>query len=78
VVWVHDMEPNVPVQNFRHQCIERTPACGNRVQDFRAISLSFDGVLNGFNLPTYAADTIEHFLFVSKYVSQEPPPQFSG
>ena len=68
------METYVTVQYFRHQGIERTPARGNRVQDFRAVSLSFDRILNGLNLPANPADTIEHLLFVPKYVSQEPPP----
>ena len=75
LVGIHDMESYVPVQNLRHQGIERTPACGNCVQDFRAVGLSLDGVFNGLNLPAYAADAIEHFLLVPKYVGQEPPPQ---
>jgi hypothetical protein len=76
VVGIHNMKSYVPVQNLRHQGIEGAPACGNRVQYFRAVSLSLDRMLNGLNLPAYAADSIEHFLFVPKYVRQKTPPQF--
>ena len=76
MVGIHDMKSYVPVQHLRHQGIERTPACGNRMQDFRAVSLSFDGMLNGFHLSSNPADTIEHLLLVPKYVSQEPPPKY--
>ena len=75
VVGIHDMESYVPVQDLRHQGIERAPACGNRVQDFRAVSLSLDRMLDGLNLPAYAADAIEHFLLVPNDVCQKPPPE---
>jgi hypothetical protein len=47
------------------------------MQDFRAVSFSLDRMFDGLNLPAYAADAIEHLLFVPDYVRQEPPPQFS-
>ena len=78
MVGIHDVEPYVPVQHLRHEGIEGAPACGNRVKDFRAVSLSLDGMFDGLNLPAYAADAIEHFLLVPKYVGQGPPPQFYG
>jgi len=74
VIGVHDMESYVPVQHFRHQGIERTAASGNRVQDFRAVSLALDSFLNCFHLTTNPADAIKHLLLVPKYVSQKPPP----
>jgi hypothetical protein len=74
-VGIHDMESYVPVQNLRHQRIERAAACGNRVQNFRAVSLSLDRMLDGLNLPTYATDAVEHFLLVPNDVCQKPPPK---
>ena len=74
MVGIHYVEPYVPVQNLRHERIERTPARGNRVQDFRAVSLAFDRMLNRLDLPANAADPIEHLLLVSQYVSQNLSP----
>ena len=67
------MESYVTVQDLRHQGIERTPACGNGVQNFRAVGLPFNRILDGLNLPAYAADAVEHFLLVAKYVCQSLP-----
>ncbi|HUB82669.1 MAG TPA: hypothetical protein VMB03_27920 [Bryobacteraceae bacterium] len=52
------MESYVAVQNFRHQGIESATACGNRVQDFRAVCLPLNRMLNGFDLTAQAADPI--------------------
>ena len=65
------MESYVAVQDFRHQGIESATACGNRVQDFRAVRLPLNRMLNGFDLTAQAADAIEHLFLVSKYVRQK-------
>lgn len=44
------MEAYVPVQYFRHQGIERAAAGGNRVQDFRAVSLALNGIFQSLPL----------------------------
>jgi hypothetical protein len=74
VVGVHDMEPYVSVQHLRHEGIECTTACGNRVQDLRTVSISLDRMLDGLNLAAYAADAIKHLVLVAKYVRQQLPP----
>ena len=68
------MESYVAVQYFRHQGIKSAPAGGNRVQDFRAVSLAFNSVFNRFHLSANPADAIEHLFLVPNDVRQEPPP----
>lgn len=65
------MESYVAVQDLCHQGIECATACGNRVQDFQAVRLPLNRMLNGFDLTAQSADAIEHLFLVSKYVRQK-------
>ena len=69
------MEPDMPIQNLRHQGVERTPASGDRVQDFLTIRFPLDRSLDGLKLAADPADAIEHFPLVTNNVSQRLPRQ---
>ena len=64
------MKADMAVENLHHEGIEGTPACGDGMQDVRAISFVLDGRLDGFDLPAQPANSIEHFLLVANDMSQ--------
>jgi hypothetical protein len=54
---IHDMKPNVPFQDFRHQTIYGATAGDGKVQCFGAISFFLQELFKRVNLatkPTYA------------------------
>ena len=69
MVWINQMKTDVTFQHLRHQSIYGSPASRNRMEDFRTLSSSFQAAFHRFDLAANPPNSIQEFLFVSKYVS---------
>jgi hypothetical protein len=58
------VETYVAFQNLGHQPVNGATACGNRLQDFRALLIGIQGPLNGGDLALYSPDALEELLSV--------------
>lgn len=71
------MKSNMPLNQLRHQSVERAATRCDQLQNVFAIALAFKGSFHGFNLALNPADPGEHFGFVLGGMGQVLPPKDS-
>src|SRR5580658_4526634 len=59
LVGIADVEPDVPVEYFRHQRIDGATARRDGMEDIRALRPLLDRALDGIDLPADSANAIE-------------------
>jgi hypothetical protein len=71
------MAAKVPFQDLGHEPVDSAAARGDRLQNRRAVLLSVQCPLDGFDLAANASHAIEEFLFVPSCVRQRFPSLYT-
>lgn len=60
----------MPVEDFRHQGVDRASAGGNCMQNIRTIGFALNRALDGFDLAANPTDPIQHPLLIANNMGQ--------
>ena len=60
------MQPDVALDDLRHQAVERPSACGKRPQNILALVFFLESSADPAQLPLDATNSVEEFLLIAK------------
>ena len=63
------MEPNMALDQFTHQTVERAATRRHQLEHIRRFGLLLQGLLNRVDLPANASDSVDQLVLVSSQVS---------